>query len=158
MIENLASLNFRKDAWGQLVLIRPDGTEHSGVEPVRCFPLSDPERSIALLDSDGKELANLPDLSVLNPSARAALQQELEEREFAPVIQRITTTSTPNPPCQWQVVTDRGTTSFQLESEDDIRRLGTDGAVIADSHGIRYKIPDISRLDGHSQKIIRRLI
>lgn len=158
MTDNFADLNFRRNEWGQLVLMRPDGTEHAGVEPVRCFPLTDPERSIAILDADGKELTNLPDLAVLNPAARETLQRELTDREFAPVIQRITTTSTPSPPCQWEVVTDRGVTSFQLESEDDIRRLGTAGAVIADSHGIRYKIPNISQLDSHSQRIIRRLI
>lgn len=146
-----------QDQWGQLVLTLKDGTVHQGVEPIRCFPLSDPEHSIALVDGDGRELINLPSLDVLNPTAREAILRELTEREFAPVIWRISATSAPGPPCVWTVETDRGLTSFQLESEDDIRRLGS-GAVIADSHGIRYKIKDISALDVQSQRIIRRLI
>jgi uncharacterized protein DUF1854 len=150
-------LNVIQDQWGQLVLTLKDGTVHRGVDPIRCFPLTDPDRSIALVDLDGRELVNLPSLDVLNPTAREAIHRELVEREFAPVIWRITATSVPNPPCQWTVETDRGSTSFQLESEDDIRKLGQ-GAVIADSNGVRYKIQDISALDVHSQRIIRRLI
>jgi len=156
--ENYTELNFHKNEWGQLVLRLSDGTEEHGVEPVRCFPLSDPDRMISIVDSEGHERVILPSLEVLNQTAREILRRELVEREFAPEIQRITATSVTNPPCRWDVVTDRGTTSFQLESEDDIRRLGPTGAVIADSNGIRYKIPDIARLDQHSQAIIRRLI
>ena len=49
-------------------------------------------------------------------------------------------------------------TSFQLESEDDIRKLGPSGAVVADANGIRYLLPDVSQLDAASQRTIRRLI
>ena len=158
MTAEFADLNFRKNEWGQLVLSRQDGIEHPGVEPVRCFPLTDPDRSIAILDDEGRELINLPSLEVLNPNAIEVLRQELAEREFVPAIRQITAASSPNPPCSWDVKTDRGRTRFQLESEDDIRRLGSDGAVIADSNGIRYKVLDIGSLDAHSQRIIRRLI
>lgn len=154
----LSELVFHRDDWGQLVLTLPDGTLYAGIEPVRCFPLTDPAHSIALLDADGGEILNLPSLDVLNPAARDTLQQELVEREFVPVIQRIVSTSTPNPPCRWEVETDRGRTSFQLESDDDCRRLGTAGALIADANGIRYAIPDISRLDTASQRIVKRLV
>ena len=158
MTLNFTDLNFRKNEWGQLVLVMSDGTEHPGIDPVRCFPLSDPERTIALLDGEGREVVNLPSLDVLNPAARAAIERELAERDFVPVIHKITATSAPNPPCLWNVDTDRGPTSFHLENEDDIRRLGKTGLVIADSHGIRYKIHDIGKLDVNSQKVIRRLV
>lgn len=159
MVESsFADLNFRTNDWGQLVLVLSDGIEHPGIDPVRCFPLTDPDRAIALLDSEGKELINLPSLEVLNPTAREVIRRELTERDFVPVIQRIVSTSAPNPPCLWNVETDRGRTSFQLESEDDIRSLGKTGVVIADSNGIRYKVLDISMLDAGSRRIIRRLV
>lgn len=156
--ENFAGLEFHTDEWGQLVLTMPDGTRHAGIEPVRCFPLTAPDRLIALLDAGGRELVNLPSLDVLAPAARDVIRRELVEREFIPVIRRIVATSVPNPPCRWDVETDRGFASFQLESEDDIRRLGEDGAVLADTNGIRYRIPEIGRLDARSQRMIRRLI
>jgi ATP-binding cassette subfamily B protein len=155
---DFSELRFSRNEWGQLVLSLPGGVEHHGVEPVRCFPLTDPSGAIALLDTEGRELFNLPGFDVLDPSARDALQRELIEREFMPVIRRIITTSTANPPCRWEVDTDRGQTGFQLESEDDVRRLGPKGAIVADSNGIRYKIPDIDELDASSQRIIRRLV
>lgn len=155
---NFADLSFRKNEWGQLVLVMSDGVEHAGIDPVRCFPLTDPEHVIALLDQEGKELINLPSLEVLNAESREFIQRELAERDFVPVIQKILTTSAPYPPCIWNVETDRGRTSFHLESEDDIRSLGKTGIVIADSNGIRYKILDISELDASSRRIVRQLV
>lgn len=157
MTSDYSRLTIVYDEWGQLVLTRPDGTVVRGVEPVRCFPLTDPDRSIALIDADGHELMNLPSLDELNPAARETIRRELADREFCPLILRITATSAPNPPCRWTVETDRGVTTLQMESEDDIRRLDK-GAVIADSNGVRYRITDISALDAPSQRIIRRLI
>ena len=155
---NFAGLSFRKNEWGQLVLVMPDGIEHPGIDPVRCFPLTDPDHVIALLDPDGKEVICLPSLEVLNPESREFIRRELAERDFVPVIQKIMTTSAPYPPCIWNVETDRGKTSFHLESEDDIRSLGKSGIVIADSNGIRYKILDISKLDSTSRRIVRQVV
>ena len=56
------------------------------------------------------------------------------------------------------VETDRGATSFLLESEDDVRKLGPHRVMIADSNGIRYTIPDVRKLDSHSQRIVQRLV
>ena len=153
-----SELTFDRNAWGQLVLSLPDGTQHSGVEPIRCFPLSDPTHAIALLDVEGREILNLPTLDLLAPAARDFLQRELAEREFVPVIHRIVATSAPNPPCRWDVETDRGRTSFQLESDDDCRRIGPHAVLVADSNGIRYLIPEIGKLDAASQRIVRRLV
>ena len=151
-------LTFEHDPWGRLVLSLPDGTRHAGVEPVRCFPLTNPTHAIALLDGEGHEILNLPSLDVLAPAAREVLLCELAEREFVPVIQRVVATSALHPPCRWDVETDRGRTSFQLESEDDCRRLGPHAVLIADSNGIRYTIPRIDQLDAGSQRIVRRLV
>jgi len=155
---SFAELTLDRNAWGQLELTLPDGTRHSGVEPVRCFPLSDPAHAIALLDAEGREILNLPSLEVLAPAAREILQRELAEREFVPVIRRIVATSALHPPCRWDVETDRGVTSFQLESEDDCRRLGPQSVLIADAHGVRYLIAEIGKLDASSQRTIRRIV
>jgi hypothetical protein len=155
---DFATLQFHRNDWGQLVLELPGGIVHAGVEPVRCFPLSDPDRTIAIVDAEGRELVNLPSLDVLNAAAADLVRRELAERDFTPTILRIVSTSSPSPPCRWDVETDRGTTAFQLESEDDVRKLGNSGAVIADANGIRYLVPEIHKLDAYSQRTIRRLI
>ena len=48
------------------------------------------------------------------------------------------------------------TTTFLLDSEDDVRRLGTYKALFIDTHGIRYLIPDTRALDYASRRILDR--
>lgn len=157
MIDTTA-LTFDRDQWGQLTVTFGDGQKYVGIEAVRCFPLSDPLKSIAILKADGGELLTLPSLDALNPAARQFLEAELASGDFVPIIERITFASYPHPPCQWSVKTDRGDTTFQLESEDDIRKLGQDRVLIADSNGIRYLIPDLRKLDAASKRIVHRLV
>ena len=154
---DLQALKFERDEWARLVATMPDGQVYVGVEPVRCFPLSDPQKSIALVDSDSHELLTIPSLERLNPDARAFLIKELESRDFVPEIQRVIATTNPNPPCEWTVMTDRGQTRFQLESEDDVRKLGQNRVMIADSNGVRYTITDVKKLDAASWRIVQRV-
>jgi hypothetical protein len=59
---------------------------------------------------------------------------------------------------QWPVKTDRGDTQFQLPSEDNVRRMGEDGALVLDAHGIRYQIVSIKALDAASCRILRQYL
>jgi hypothetical protein len=59
---------------------------------------------------------------------------------------------------QWFVESDRGPTSFELPSEDNIRRMGSDGALLIDGHGIRYRITSVAQLDTHSRRILRQYL
>ncbi len=115
--------NLEHDAFGRLVLTMPDGQRHVGVHPVRGFPISDPRRGLAVCSADGRELVWIEELDQLSPTARTALETELDQREFLPVIQRINRVSLQTNPCEWEVETDRGPTKFLLKSEDDVRRL-----------------------------------
>lgn len=151
-------IQLHHNAWGQLVLTLPDGAVHEDVEPFRCFPWSAPATSVALVDRDGHELINLPDLALLPVETRQLLEQDLAAREFVPVIQRIVKSSGLWPPCTWDVITDRGPSTVTIDSEDDVRKHGTHGALIADSSGVRYLIPDARNLDHASLRHLRRLL
>jgi hypothetical protein len=146
------------NAWGQLVLILPDGSVHEDVEPFRCFPWSSPHTSIALVDREGHELFNLAALALLPEETRRVLEEDLTAREFVPVIQRIVTSSSLWPPCVWEVSTDRGPSTLTIDSEDDVRKHGPHGALVADSSGVRYLIPDARQLDRASLRHLRRLL
>lgn len=131
-------------------------TEPTAVEvtPLRLFPLSEPQKWIALLNPEGHEIALLESLDGLAPSARELLDEELSRREFVPIIGQITWVSGNSEPCSWRVSTDRGETEFVLKNEDDIRRLGARSVLVVDSHGIRYLIPNREQLDAFSQRVI----
>jgi hypothetical protein len=146
-----------QDARGRLVLTLPTGEVFSDVVPVRCFPFSEANRWIAFCDEKGREVYCLSDPSVLPPKARALLDAELARREFLPVIRRIHSVSAGAEPSHWHIDTDRGETRFTLPSEDNIRRLGP-GAVITDTHGVRYRVADVKALDGHSRKLLQRYL
>jgi hypothetical protein len=148
----------RYDAWGRLVMCTDDGQEHVGVEPTRLFPLSEPDRWIALCDSAGREIVCLPSLDHLSPETQEILLEEISQREFLPHLLEIEKVSSVTEPSEWHVQTDRGPVVFRLDNEDDVHRLGACGAVIIDAHGIRYLVPDIEHLDGHSRRILDRYL
>jgi hypothetical protein len=146
------------DPFGRLVVSLPGGERVVGVVPVRCFPFSAPAEHISLCDEHGREVYCLAHLDALPAETRARLEQDLSRRELLPLIQRIRSVSPGAEPTTWHVDTDRGETCFTLPSEDNIRRLATHGALIADSHGVRYRILDSRRLDPHSRKILSQYL
>jgi hypothetical protein len=146
------------DAWGQLVFTDADGRQHVGVELVRAFPISDPRHGIAVCDPKGRELLWLEDLDGLPAALVEKIEAALARIEFVPVIQRILRVSAPVEPSEWEVETDRGRTSFVLNSEDDVHELDEHRALITDAHGIRYLISDIGQLDATSRRLLERYL
>ena len=83
-----------RNAFGRLVLVDEQGLEHVGVVPVRAFPIGAPDEGLSLLGSDGHELVWVDRLAELPADLRTLLTEELAQREFTPVIQRIRAVST----------------------------------------------------------------
>ncbi len=148
----------RRNCFGKLEFIGPDGEIHAGVVPVRAFPISAPADGIALVDPYGHELAWINELGDLPEAPRKLVETELAQREFMPVITRIVGVASFATPSTWQVETDRGAATLILKGEEDIRRLTPPALLIADSHGIHFLIPDRSALDQHSRRILDRFL
>ncbi len=149
-----ARFELYRDQWGQLVFIGSNGQKHSNVTPLPLFPISKSESWISIRAADGAELACIEDPRALAADLWNLLKDELSHREFVPVIQRIVRVSGNSEPCEWQVDTDRGPTSFLLKSEDDVRRIGEHQILILDAHGTRYHIPDLRAVDVKSRRIV----
>lgn len=149
-----ATIRLERRSDGTLLVQLPGNLEQLEVFPLRLFPLSEPQKWIALLNPEGREVALLDSLENLPAAARELLNEELSRREFVPIIRQITWVSGNSEPCSWRVRTDRGETEFVLKNEDDIRRLGARSVLVVDSHGIRYLIPDREQLDSFSQRIV----
>jgi hypothetical protein len=155
---HLLNIRLHQDAWGRLVLTDAQGQQHVGVVAVRAFPLTDPRRGAALCDGDGKELVWIPSLDELEPALRQQVEDALARRELVPVIERIVRVSAPTEPAEWEVETDRGRARFVLNSEEDVRRLDENRALIRDAHGIRYLIASLDRLDAASRRFLERYL
>ncbi len=147
-----------RDPWGRLELIDAEGGRFVGVEPVRAFPISDPNRGVSLCDASGREVAWIDDLASLPSSIRQLIEEELAHREFVPILLKIKRISSDSAPSDWDVETDRGATRFTLESDEQIRRVGPHRLLIADAAGLRYQIPDTRALDSASKGWLERYL
>jgi hypothetical protein len=147
-----------RDAWGRLVLTEPGGRQHIGVTPVRAFPISAPEQGLALCNVEGREVWWVESLGELPPQLRRLLEEDLGRRQFMPIILRVREISAPAEPSLWDVETDRGRTTFVLNSEDDVHCLEDHRALITDAHGVRYLIHDTRALDSASRRLLERFL
>jgi hypothetical protein len=147
-----------RNSFGKLVLTTADGSVHDEVSPVRAFPIQAPDDGIALVASDGREVAWIDRLDALPVAIRNLLEEELAGREFMPEIKAISSVTSFATPCTWQVDTDRGATHFVLRGEEDIRRIGQTTLLISDNHGIHFLIRDLHTLDKSSRKILDRFL
>lgn len=153
-----SAFGLRRNAFGKLVLTDSSNVEHVGVVPVRAFPVQAPDEGISMMSEDGHEIYWIERLADLPPPILALVSQELEGREFMPVIGAITSVSSFSTPCTWHVETDRGRTSFVLRGEEDIRRIGSASLLVADNHGINFLIRDPASMDRASKKILDRFL
>jgi hypothetical protein len=147
-----------RNPFGRLTFTANDGKVHESVVPVRAFPITAPERDIALIDPHGRELAWIEKLSDLPDEMRKLVEADLARREFMPEIKRINEVSSFATPSTWYVETDRGKTAFILKGEEYIRRLKPPSLLVTDSQGIHFLIRDRFALDHHSRRILDRFL
>jgi len=154
-----ADFQLLRTPFGELAWTGPQGQQVMGVVPVRAFPIQAPQDGIALMDTEGHEVAWFAQLEAIPQPARTLIEEELARREFMPVIQRIAAVSGFSTPCTWTVDTDRGRTEFVLRGDEDIRRIGSAHALlIADAHGINYLVPNQFALDAFSKRVLDRFL
>jgi ATP-binding cassette subfamily B protein len=149
-------LCLERDADGHLWAADRGRAKRVSVRVRRCFPLSDPERFVCLIDERGRERACIEEASELDPGSRQALSEALRRSEFLPNIERIEHVQVEATRSEWQVSTDRGQRRFVVEQEDHIRKLEDGRHVITDSHGMRYLVPVPERLDAASRRWLSR--
>jgi hypothetical protein len=142
---------------GQLRFIDAAGSVHDQVEVLRAFPVSAPLGPVAIVATDGGELAWIESLEQAGGVLRTILEQELSQREFLPVIEQILLVAG-GEPTEWNVVTDRGPRRFKVAHGDDVSRLPNGSALVTDTDGIRYRIPSISRLPPAERRMVERIV
>ncbi|MFN5445833.1 MAG: DUF1854 domain-containing protein [bacterium] len=147
-----------RDAHGDLVFKDELDQHHVGVLPVQAFPIDSPGEHVSLVSTEGHELAFILSLADIEAETRHVILDEIAQREFIPVIQRLVAVSTFATPSTWSVHTDRGVSNFVLKGEEDIRRLRGNGLLITDSHGVTYRVLDMRELDRMSRRLLDRFL
>jgi hypothetical protein len=142
---------------GRLDMVDASGRRFEAIDVLRAFPLSAADGPVAIVGAGGGELAWIESPALLAPPLRAMLDEELSQREFLPVIERIESVAD-GEPAEWTVSTDRGRHRFKVAHPDDVARAPDGSAVITDTFGMRYRIPSVADLDGHSRRLLDGLV
>jgi len=130
-----------------------NGNVFEKLEPRRLFPVSRIDRYITLLDTDGKEVAVIRNLSDIDKDSREVIEYSLNDYYLVPHITRIISISEKNGKIHWTVETDRGYKEFDVRNRNHDVRVYSDGRVrVRDSDDNRYIISDYRSLDAHSRR------
>jgi len=143
---------------GELVVRLADNTQHVKAVVVRAFPIAEPDHSISILSAEGKELVWIDDLAGVSVENRQVIERALQMREFMPEILRLDGVNSFSTPSTWRVQTNRGSTTFVLKGEEDIKRLSTTTLIVADAHGVQFLIRNLPALDRHTRKLLDRFL
>lgn len=149
-----SQIEIARNAFEELTVALPDGTTHTGVEAVRSFPLTDPNRYITLIDDEGAEIGILRDIKQLPGDSIEVLKSELQKRYFMPKITKIHELSGEFGVTQWVVDTNRGPVTFGMRTRYDVVSLESGRVLIKDADGNRYEIENYHRLDPASLALL----
>ena len=147
-----------RNQFAELEVELPDGSVHAPVEPVRTFPLTQPDQYISLLDAQKNELGLIEDISQLEKADRTLLAEELKKCYFMPKITRIHSLDGQFGVTQWEAQTDSGAVFFDLRSRNDITSLSGGRVLIKDIDGNRYEIANYHQLDPKSIALLETQI
>lgn len=126
------------------------------VQPRRCFPISEPNFGIALIDNLGRERAFIGEMETLPLPMQGALRLALNDNEWFPRIEHILGVHVQTTSSSWHVITNRGTAQFVVTDEEKVRWVQDDCYALTDEHGTTYVIPSLQLLDRASRRRFQR--
>ena len=132
-----------------------NGEKFTELELHRMFPITGLDRYIALMDSEGNEIAVIRNIDDLTPDSRKVVKKCLNEYYMMPRITRFIEMSERFKIWMWTAETDKGTCTFEIRNHLTAIKPLYDGRVlIKDANDNRYEIPDVNKLDKRSQQMI----
>lgn len=132
-----------------------NGDKFTEVELHRMFPITGLDKYIALMDSEGNEIAVIRNVDDLSPDSRKVVKNCLKEYYMMPRITQFIEMSERFKIWMWTAETDKGTCTFEIRNHLTAIKPLYDGRVlIKDANDNRYEIPDVNKLDKRSQQMI----
>ena len=127
----------------------------TGLEPRRLFPRSGMDRYIALMDSEGEQVAVSRNAAGLMEESRKVLSRALEEYYMIPRILRFIKMTEKFKIWMWTAETDRGIITFEIRNHiASVKPLYDGRVLIRDANDNRYEIPDYRKLDKKSRTML----
>lgn len=131
------------------------GEKFTELELRRMFPITGLTKYIALMDSEGNEIAVIRNLEDLMPESKKVAENCLREYYMIPRITKFIKMSERFKIWMWTAETDKGICTFEIRNHLTAIKPLYDGRVlIKDANDNRYEIPDVEQLDSRSKKMI----
>ncbi|MGE9296404.1 MAG: DUF1854 domain-containing protein [Puniceicoccales bacterium] len=141
----------RLTAWHQ-------GKDAVLVRPVKCFPLSEPGRFLSLRDDKNEEFAFINDVSTLDETSAAALNEALTAGGFTFAVTGIDEIKEDFELRVFKVRTAAGERQFQTALDAWPRSVEDGSFLMEDVFGDLYRFPPSEELDPESAKRLWSLI
>lgn len=131
------------------------GEVFKDMELRRMFPVSGKDKYICVVDGEGNEQALIRDINNLDELSREAVRSCLEEYYMMPRILKFTEMSEKFKIWMWTAETDKGPVKFEIRNHlTAVKPLFDNRVLIKDANDNRYEIPDYTKLDKKSQKML----
>lgn len=125
------------------------------IEPHRLFPRSGGNKYVALLNSEGEQIAIIRDTANLLPESRKVIESALEEYYMIPRITKFIEMTQKFKIWMWTAETDHGVIKFEIRNHmASVKPLYDGRVLITDANDNRYEIPDYRKLDKRSRKML----
>ena len=142
-----------------LSMTTDDGARFPRVVLRDCFPMSDSTRFLSVRDAtteEQDEIGILDDWEKLAEADRQAAAAELQLFYFVPQVRRIQSIKNEFGFLYFQVDTDKGPLEFVMRDNviSYARQVSETRWILIDVNNARFEIPDVSRLDVKSQRLV----
>lgn len=146
---------------GDLLYLKFKGEETGRVAVVRMFPFQYEEEYIALRCENysrhdkENEIGILRSLTELSESQAQLVREELAKRYFIPDILNVYDVKEEFGNTTWKTDTTAGKREFTVtDMGTNVRHLGNNRIMLTDVYGNRYYIPDITKADDKTLKVL----
>ncbi|MBR2877342.1 MAG: DUF1854 domain-containing protein [Clostridia bacterium] len=132
-----------------------NNSEKGRVKLSRSYPFSKPEEYICVSDMDDNEVGILRDISLLDENSKSLCKAELETRYFCPTITEIKSIKEKMGHFYFETKISDKEKNFTVKNiTRNIRFAGEDTLLIFDMDGNRYTMPEFSKTDAKSKRLL----
>ena len=147
--------------YSSLLFLKYKGEDLGRVSIIRMFPFKYEEEYIVIRQENysrhdkENEIGILRKVSQLPENQASLVRKELEKRYFIPEIISVSDVKEEFGSATWKTVTTAGEREFTMtDLGTNVRGLGANRVMLTDVYGNRYYIPDITKADDKTQKVL----
>lgn len=144
-----------------LLFLRYKGEDLGRVSIIRMFPFKHKEEYIVIRQENysrhdkESEIGILRSVSELPENQADIVRKELDKRYFIPEIISVSDVKEEFGSATWKTVTTAGERDFTMSDlGTNVRGLGENRVMLTDVYGNRYYIPNITKMDDKTQKVL----